>query len=134
MANNSRLEGGYSFGVNSQIPGENQSVDLRVINYGLGLLGSVDLKIVSVYASIMQMYSKSSLKIKGSYELNYETSSDEIGAIAFQVQDPISIENNLNFLRKNIGIAFNFAFYNLFIDYSLQEYNAINLGVSLGVR
>jgi len=82
----------------------------------------------------MQVYSKSSLKIKGSYELNYETSSDEIGAIAFQVQDPISIKNNLNFLRKNIGIAFNFAFYNLFIDYSLQEYNSINLGVSLGVR
>ena len=134
LANNSRLEGGYNFGVNSQIPGENQSVDLRVSNYGLGLLGSVDLKIVSVYASIMQVYSKSSLNIKGSYELNYETSSEEIGAIAFQVQDPISIENNLNFLRKNIGIAFNFAFYNLFVDYSLQEYNSINLGVSLGVR
>ena len=134
LANNSRLEGGYNFGVNSQIPGENQSVDLRVSNYGLGLLGSVDLKIVSVYASIMQVYSKSSLNIKGSYELNYETSSEEIGATAFQVEDPISIENNLNFLRKNIGIAFNFAFYNLFIDYSLQEYNSINLGVSLGVR
>ena len=134
LANSSRLEGSYNFGDNSQIPGEDQSVDLKVINYGLGLLGSVDLKIVSVYASIMQVYSKSSLKIKGSYELNYETSSDEIGAIAFQVQDPISIENNLNFLRKNIGIAFNFAFYNLFIDYSLQEYNSINLGVSLGVR
>jgi len=134
LANNSRLDGGYNFGVNSQIPGENQSVDLRVSNYGLGLLGSVDLKIVSVYASIMQVYSKSSLNIKGSYELNYETSSEEIGAIAFQVQDPISIENNLNFLRKNIGIAFNFAFYNLFVDYSLQEYNSINLGVSLGVR
>ena len=45
-----------------------------------------------------------------------------------------TIDNDLNFLRKNIGIAFNFAFYNLFIDYSLQEYNSINLGVSLGVR
>ena len=134
LANNSRLEGGYSFGVNSQIPGENQSVDLKVSSYGLGILGSVDLKIMSVYASVTQVYNKSSLNIKGSYELNYETSSDEIGAIAFLVQDPISIDNNLSFLRKNIGIAFNFTFYNLFIDYSFQEYNSINLGVSLGVR
>ena len=134
LANNSRLEGSYNFGVNSQIPGENQSVDLKVSSYGLGVLGSVDLKIVSVYASVTQVYNKSSLNIKGSYELNYETSSDEIGAIAFLVQDPISIDNNLSLLRKNIGIAFNFTFYNLFIDYSFQEYNSINLGVSLGVR
>ena len=134
LANSSGLEGGYNFGVNSQIPGENQSVDLRVSNYGLGLLGSVDLKIVSVYASIMQVYSKSSLNIKGSYELNYETSSDEIGSVAFQVQNPVSIDNKLNFVRKNIGFAFNFAFYNLSVDYSFQQYNSINLGVSIGLR
>ncbi len=134
LANSSRLEGDYSFGVNSQIPGENQSVDLRVRNYGLGLLGSVDLKIVSVYASIMQVYSKSSLNIKGSYELNYETSSNEIGSVAFQVQDPVSIDNKLNFVRKNIGLALNFTFYNLFVDYSFQRYNSINLGVSVGLR
>ena len=30
LANNSRLEGGYNFGTNSQIPGENQSVDLML--------------------------------------------------------------------------------------------------------
>ena len=82
----------------------------------------------------MQVYSKSSLNIKGSYELNYETSSDEIGSVAFQVQDPVSIDNKLNFVRKNIGIAFNFAFYNLSVDYSFQQYNSINLGVSIGLR
>ena len=134
FANGSRLKGDYNFGANSQIPGENQAVDLRVSNYGLGLLGSVDLKIVSVYASIMQVYSKSSLNIKGSYELNYETSSNEIGSVAFQVQDPVSIDNKLNFVRKNIGLAFNFAFYNIFVDYSFQQYNSINLGVSVGLR
>ena len=134
FANGSRLKGDYNFGANSQIPGENQAVDLRVSNYGLGLLGSVDLKIVSVYASIMQVYSKSSLNIKGSYELNYVTSSNEIGSVAFQVQDPVSIDNKLNFVRKNIGLAFNFAFYNIFVDYSFQHYNSINLGVSVGLR
>ena len=134
LANISRLEGEYDFGVNSQIPGENQSVDLRVSNYGLGLLSSVDLKVLSIYASIMQVNSKSSLKIKGSYELNYETSSDEIGSVAFQVQDPITIDNKLNFVRKNIGLAFNFAFYSLFVDYSFHRYNSINLGMSVGSR
>ena len=82
----------------------------------------------------MKVHSKSSLNIKGVYELNYETSSDEIGPVTFQVEDPVSINNNLNFLRKNIGLAFNFAFYNLFVDYSFQEYNSINLGLSLGIR
>lgn len=134
LANSSRLEGSYNFGDNSQIPGEDQSVDLKVINYGLGIIGSLDLKLMNLYASIMKVHSKSSLNIGGIYELNYETSSDEIGAVTFQVEDPVSINNNLNFLRKNIGLAFNFAFYNLFVDYSFQEYNSINLGVSLGVR
>ena len=134
LANSSRLKGGYNFGDNSQIPGEDQSVDLEVINYGFGVMGSLDLKLVSLYASIMKVHSKSSFNISGVYELNYETSSDEIGAVTFQVEDPVSINNNLNFLRKNIGLAFNFAFYNLFVDYSFQEYNSINLGVSLGIR
>ena len=134
LANSSSLEGGYNFGNSSQIPGEDQSVDLRVVNYGLGVLGSLDLKLVSLYASITQVYSKSSLSINGSYRLNYEVSNDEIGTATFQVEDPVSINNNLNFIRKNIGLAFNFAFYNLYVDYSFQRYNSVNLGVSLGLR
>ena len=72
---------------------------------------------------------------------NCQTINLIVTYVNFEVQDQYkyihvitSIENNLNFLRKNIGIAFNFAFYNLFVDYSWQEYNSINLGVSLGVR
>ena len=30
LANNSRLEGGYNFGVNSQIPGENSQIPAKI--------------------------------------------------------------------------------------------------------
>ena len=134
LANSSKMESVYNFGVNSQIVGENQSINLVVVNSSVGLVASADLKLLTVYASIMQVISKSSLNVTGSYELNYETSSAEIGEVSFVVEDPISIVSNLNYQRKNIGLAFNFAFYNLFVDYSFQNYNSINIGLSLGLR
>ena len=134
LANSSKMESVYNFGVNSQIVGENQSINLAVVNSSVGLVASADLKLLTVYASIMQVISKSSLNVTGSYELNYETSSAEIGEVSFVVEDPVSIVSNLNYQRKNIGLAFNFAFYNLFVDYSFQNYNSINIGLSLGLR
>ena len=134
LANSSKMESVYDFGVNSQVVGENQSINLAVVNSSVGLVASADLKLLTVYASIMQVISKSSLNVTGSYELNYETSSAEIGEVSFVVEDPVSIVSNLNYQRKNIGLAFNFAFYNLFVDYSFQNYNSINIGLSLGFR
>ena len=130
----SRLEGVYNFGANSELAGENQSIDLQVYNASSGLIASVDFKIMNIYCSISQVISKSSFKINGTYNLAYESSFSEIGEIEYVLSDPISIENDLNFLRKNFGVGFNFPFVNLFLDYSIQNYNSINLGVSIGAR
>ncbi len=130
----SRLEGAYDFGANSQLAGENQSIDLQVYNASSGLIASLDFKIMSIYCSISQVISKSSFKINGSYSLVYESSFSEIDGVEYVLSDPVSIENNLNFLRKNFGVGFNFPFVNLFLDYSIQDYNSINLGVSIGAR
>ena len=130
----SNIAGDYVFGVNSEIPGENQSIELNVSNTSAGLVASLDLKVVSIYSSVSQVFSKSSLKVKGAYEVNYQVSSSETENIEFIFNDPISIENKLNYIRKNIGVSFNLAFTNIFIDYSIYDYSSINIGLSFGVR
>ena len=132
LATSSKIEASYNFGNSSEISGENQSANLNINNISAGLVASIDLKIVSFYTSMSQVFSESMLNINGTYNLNYISSST--AAVEIEVSNPISIKNELNYFRKNVGIAFNLSFFNLFIDYSIQEYNSINLGMSLGIR
>ena len=134
LANYSKLNGDYIIGSDSQLSGENQSILLEVDNTSAGLIVSADLKVVSFYASVSQVLSTSSFKVNGNYDLNYSSSISDNESVQITVTDPISIENKLDYLKKNVGVAFNFAFLNVFLDYSIQEFNSVNLGLSLGVR
>ena len=94
----------------------------------------IDLKIISLYGSISQVYSKSSFDISGNYVLNYEINNDSGQVYQVELVDPVSIDNRLNYLRKNIGLLFNFPVVKLFVDYSSMKYNSINAGLSLSIR
>ena len=132
LITSSKMEASYNFGDSSDISGSNQSTNLNIDNISGGLVASIDLKVVSFYASVSQVFSESSLSINGAYNLNYISSS--AGVVEIEISDPISIKNRLNYFRKNAGFGFNLSPFNLFVDYSIQEYNSINLGVSLGIR
>ena len=130
----SKLEGAYNIGQNSEIDGSSQLANMDVNNTSFGLVGSIDLKIISLYGSISQVYSKSSFDISGNYVLNYEINNDSGQVYQVELVDPVSINNNLNYLRKNIGLLFNFPVVKLFVDYSSMKYNSINAGLSLSIR
>ena len=130
----SKLEGAYNIGQNSEIDGSSQFANMDVNNTSFGLVGSVDLKIISLYGSISQVYSKSRFDISGNYVLNYEINNDSGQVYQVELVDPVSINNKLNYLRKNIGLLFNFPVVKLFVDYSSMKYNSINAGLSLSIR
>ena len=132
LVTSSEMEGSYAFRDSSEISGENQSAELNVNNISAGLVASIDLKAVSFYASISQVFSEGRLNINGTYNLNYVASS--FGNTGITVSNPISIKNELNYFRKNIGLSFNLSFFSLFVDYSMQDYNSVNLGLSIGIR
>tara|TARA_B100000575_G_scaffold291504_1_gene297613 strand:- start:284 stop:1306 length:1023 start_codon:yes stop_codon:yes gene_type:complete len=130
----SKMSGAYSFGSYSEIPGQNQSIDLNVSNNSVGLITSLDLSLISIYGSVSQVYSESSFEMKGAYNINYQLNSSPTDEVSVLLNNPVLFKNKLNYLKKNIGLSLNFPAVSLFVNYSVQELNTINVGVSLGVR
>ena len=134
LATNSSTSGLYGFGNNSQIQGSNQQMSLDINSFSYGLVGSLDLKVFSIYSAISKVNTKSEFKIRGNYVLNYSSSVSENESIEISVTDPVFIENKLNYFKKTAGISLNFPGIKLFLDYTIHDYNSINAGVSLSVR
>ena len=134
LATHSSTNGSYNFGVNSQIQGSDQGMNLDINSFSYGLVGSIDLKVFSIYSSISKVSTKSEFKINGNYVLNYSSSISGNESIQISVTDPVSIENKLDYLKKNMGVSLNFPGIKFFLDYTIHDYNSINAGVSIGLR
>ena len=133
MLSSAKMAGDYPLAESSQIPGDNQSIDLDISSTTFGLIGSADLKIVSLYASVSQVMSKSSFKVNGTYNISYFTDPGNV-SIGLNVVDPIDISSSMNYLRKNIGLSLNFPLLKIFVDYSVQDFSALNAGLSFSIR
>tara|TARA_B100001287_G_scaffold228405_1_gene198528 strand:+ start:108 stop:1124 length:1017 start_codon:yes stop_codon:yes gene_type:complete len=133
LLSSAKMVGNYPLAESSQISGSNQSIDLDISSSTFGLIGSADLKIVSLYASISQVLSKSSFNVNGTYDISYFTDPGNI-PIELSVVDPIDISSKMNYLRKNIGLSLNFPLLKFFVDYSVQDYSTINAGLAFSVR
>ena len=133
LMSSAKMAGDYPLAESSQISGENQSIDLDISSTTFGFIGSADLKIVSLYASVSQVLSKSSFNVNGTYNISYFTDPGNI-PIELSVVDPIDVSSKMNYLRKNIGLSLNFPFLKFFVDYSAQDFNTINTGLSFSIR
>ena len=133
LLSSAKMVGDYPLAESSQISGSNQTIDLDISSSTFGLIGSADLKIVSLYASVSQVISKSSFQVSGTYNISYFTNPGNI-PIELNVVDPIDISSKMNYLRKNIGLSLNFPLLKFFVDYSIQDYSTINAGLAFSVR
>ena len=133
LLSSAKMVGDYPLAESSQISGNNQSVDLDISSTTFGLIGSADLKIVSLYASITQVISKSSFQVNGTYIVDYVTDPGNV-PIELSVVDPIDMSSKMNYLRKNIGLSLNFPLLKFFVDYSVQDFSTLNAGLSFSIR
>ena len=127
-----KINASYNLDKVSNIDGDNQEIILDAKNISAGLIFSKSFKIIDLYASILFSQSSSSLSINGSYLFSYDSSSETENA-EYTLNNPFTFSSDLNYIKKNIGIVFNFPVIKLFVDYSIQNYNSINAGVSIGV-
>jgi hypothetical protein len=102
-------------------------------NYTAKLLSSIDLKLITFYASIGYSKGISNLSVLGSYDLSYNV-AETAEVIVFTVTDPLSLEWEKESISGNAGLSFNLPGIKLFADYTSQEYSSVTVGVSIGIR
>ena len=127
------MKADYNLSGNSGLAGNNQIAAFDISAYTFQALASLDLPIISFYGGIGYERGNSTFKIKGSYELSYTLESNNT-TVTETVVDPINMKFKTNSVRGTIGARLNLAFFKLYADYTIKNYNTISTGIAFSFR
>jgi hypothetical protein len=123
----------YAFQKTSNLQGIDQRATMDMNNYTAKIISSIDLKLITFYASIGYSKGVSNLSVLGSYDLSYSV-LDSTQVVVLTVTDPLQVEWEKQSISGNAGLSFNLPGIKLFADYTSQDYDSVTVGVSIGIR
>ena len=100
-------------------------------------LGSLNLRVFTIYAGVGYNYGTSNFNVNGDYTLSYrlqDSNQNSVGTIIENISDPINLSFSSSGSRATIGTRFNLLFFKIFADYTIQEYNTASAGVAFSIR
>ena len=115
----------------------NGSAQFKLKTWTVQALGSLDFKIVTVYGGHGYNGGTSSFDIKGDYSLTYDIQDSEqknLETKVDKISDPVNLDFKSSGTRATIGARLNLAFFKIFADYTLQEYNTATVGIAFSFR
>jgi len=110
----------------------NQETTIKVNAYTAQLVGNFDLKIINFYAGLGYTAGTVSTQVKGDYSYTYNLTGG--GTYSETIHDPIDIDFNLSGVKATVGMRLNIAWFKIFADYTLQEYNTANVGIAFSLK
>jgi hypothetical protein len=123
--------------VSSYVSVSNGGAQFKLNTWTVQALGSLDFKIVTLYGGLGFNGGRSTFKINGDYELSYQIESADgtnQGSIVESISDPVSLNFESSGTRATLGARLNLAFFKIFADYTLQEYNTATFGIAFSFR
>lgn len=105
-----------------------QKVSYDVNTFLVQALASLDFPIVSVMGGLGYGRGNAAFNMLGSYDIQLANATTKT------LKDPLSSENTYTGMHAMIGARANLLFLKIFANYTLQEFNTLNLGVSFNFR
>lgn len=119
----------------SEIPGNNQDAAFKLNSYTAQAIASLNFPIINFYGGIGYSAGKSTLKMLGTYELEYNTGQPAPNdTITETVTDPLDLDFKTSGIKATIGTRLSLGFFKIFADYTLQEYNTVSAGIAFSFR
>lgn len=119
----------------SSISGSNQEAEFSLNSYTLQAIASLNFPIINIYGGIGFSGGTSTLKMKGTYNLEYNTGLPAPNNTEqTSLTDPLNLDFKANGIKTTIGARLSLGFFKIFTDYTLQEYNTISAGLAFSFR
>jgi hypothetical protein len=120
----------------NEIPGQNQRAAFKLNSYTAQAIASLNFPIINFYGGIGYSGGKSTLKMLGTYELEYTVDGGPSDGqqVVSTVEDPLDLKFNTSGFRATIGARLSLGFFKIFGDYTLQEYNTVSAGIAFSFR
>jgi hypothetical protein len=103
-----------------------QTADFEVNGTTIQGLISKKISVLTVYGGLGYNMAKSTLKVKGDFDLNNDGTTD--------IKDPVAVEGTANGARVTAGLRLKLAVLTLHGDYTIQKYKTLTVGVGIAVR
>ncbi|MDV7186013.1 DUF6588 family protein [Lutibacter sp. TH_r2] len=132
-----KMDAKYLIGEIDGLAGTNQEVVFELNTFTIQTIASLDFPVISLYGGIGLEKGTSTLKLNGTYELEYDiedSAGNTIGTIQNSVTDPISMNFDTNEISAKLGARLNLGFFKVFGDYSIKEYNTVTAGIAFSFR
>lgn len=115
------------YNLNNASPG--QKVTYDVDTFLVQALASLDLPVISLVGGIGYGKGDASMQMLGTYEVPLPS-----GLPSKTLTDPLKSENSFTGAHALVGLRLNLLFLKLFANYTLQEFNTLNVGASINFR
>lgn len=116
-----------TFGGNS----DNRNMTFEADTFTIQALASLDFPVVSVFGALGYNSGNSQFDVSGDYSIDYKLGSNSYPRV---FKDPISIESDATGVMGLIGARLNLLFMKIYTNYTIQEYNTLNFGISFNFR
>ena len=119
------------------LAGSNQEATFKLNAFTIQTLASLDFPFITIYGGIGYDKGTSTLKLNGTYTLDYEikdSNDNVIDTVSESVTDPINMNFNANGPRGTLGLRIGFGFFKIYGDYTIKEYNTVSAGIAFSFR
>jgi len=115
-------------------PNNDKAVNLNISTIGVQGIASFDYKLISLYSAVGYTKGFSNLDVLGTYKYTYtikDNSGTTIGTQTATVNDPLKLKFNMSGMKAKVGFKLKLAIFQIFADYTLQEYPVATAGFGL---
>lgn len=120
------IKGFYDINASSGIAGADQEVRLNTNSWLITGIVSTKLPVLNFYAGLGYYFGASNADLLGTYQV-------QNGPLASQTLiDPISVKSKTKGVKASIGAKVQFGVFKANMDYTLQNYNNLSLGLNFG--
>lgn len=130
-----KMDVNYNIQNSSSIQGSNQEASFSLNSYTIQAIASLNFPIINFYGGIGYSAGTSDLKMKGTYNLNYNTSLPAPNNTKQVIlTNPLNIDFKASGMRATLGTRLSLGFFKIFGDYTIQDYNTISAGIAFSFR
>ncbi|WP_109299887.1 DUF6588 family protein [Aquimarina sp. AU474] len=120
------VKGFYDLDGASAVPGSDQEVRLNSNSWLLTGIVSTKLPVLNFYGGLGYYFGANDADLLGTYQIQNGPFSSDI------VVDPISVKTKTNGVKATVGARVEFGVFKANMDYTLQNYNNLSLGLNFG--
>ncbi|NCT18310.1 MAG: hypothetical protein COZ75_01130 [Flavobacteriaceae bacterium CG_4_8_14_3_um_filter_34_10] len=124
------LNGSFDFTDSQIVEGANQRFAVKQNSWLFQVHASTKLPIINFYGGLGYVSGKSDFDVLGTYTVRAGTPLFET---ASTFENPFTVKNKVSGVKATLGTRLNLAFFSIYAEYNLAEYNTASAGIGFGI-